>query len=87
MIGLFDNKNIASISIDEIFASPREMADSLLRNWRWQWFYENRKQLVRKDYYDIYELDNDVPKSLHENYWQSLQELHEKIYAILRDKF
>lgn len=38
VIGLYDNSNTKNISmkIDEIFHSPEEMADSLLRNWRWQ---------------------------------------------------
>lgn len=87
MIGLYDEEKISTIRIDEVFSSPREMADSLMRNWRWQWFYENRKLLVCKDYYDICELDNDIPDLLRENYCHSIKELHNKISIALQEEF
>ena len=48
VLGLYerDSTQNNSMKIDEVFHSPEEMADSLLRNWRWQWFYKNRKLLV-----------------------------------------
>lgn len=46
------------MKIDEVFHSPEEMADSLLRNWRWQWFYKNRKLLGCQDFENICNLDN-----------------------------
>ena len=41
VLGLYerDSTQNNSMKIDEVFHSPEEMADSLLRNWRWQWFY------------------------------------------------
>lgn len=45
VLGMYESDSTPnnSMKIDEVFRSPEEMADSLLRNWRWQWFYENRK--------------------------------------------
>ena len=63
VIGLYkksENLNI-SMKIEEVFETPEEMADSLLQNWRWQWLYENRKSLRKKDYESICNLDNDIP--------------------------
>lgn len=59
------------------------MAESLLRNWRWQWFYENKESLPRKDYNDICDLDNDLPDYLQERYNKELQNWYDKIWAIL----
>ena len=56
--------------VDEIFSSPESMAESLLRNWRWQWFYEHKELLPRKDYDDIRKLDSDLPDNLQEQYRQ-----------------
>ena len=60
---------------DEVFSDPERLAESLLRNWCWQWFYENRRSVKEKDYDDIRTLDNDVPAALKEQYFQRLQEL------------
>lgn len=86
VIGLYDNSNTKNISmkIDEIFHSPEEMADSLLRNWRWQQFYKNRKLLGCQDYEDICNLDNEIPDLLQEEYRQSIQILQNKIHIALQ---
>lgn len=85
LIGLFEAGKGQDISakIDEIFSSPEEMAKSLLRNWRWQWFYENRESLPRKDYNDICDLDNNLPDYLQERYNKELQNWYDKIWSIL----
>lgn len=67
-----------SMIVDEIFSSPEEMAESLLRNWRWQWFYENRELLPRKDYDDICRLDDELPDSLRDQYKQDILSWQEK---------
>lgn len=61
VLGLYerDSTQNNSMKIDEVFHSPEEMANSLLRNWRWQWFYKNRKLLGCQDYEDICNLDNE----------------------------
>lgn len=86
LIGLFEAGKGQDISakIDEIFSSPEEMAKSLLRNWRWQWFYENRESLPRKDYNDICDLDNNLPDYLQERYNNELKNWHDKIGTILQ---
>ena len=49
LIGLLNKEEQnASVIVDEIFSSPESMAESLLRNWRWQWFYEHKELLPRK---------------------------------------
>lgn len=60
VLGLYerDSTQNNSMKIDEVFHSPEEMADSLLRNWRWQWFYKNRKLLGCQDFENICNLDN-----------------------------
>lgn len=73
-----------SMIVDEIFSSPEEMAESLLRNWRWQWFYENRELLPRKDYYDICRLDDELPDSLRDRYKQDILSWQDKIQAVLQ---
>lgn len=84
-IGLLNEENQnTSIIIDEIFSSPEGMAESLLRNWRWQWFYENREMLPRKDYDDICKLDNELPDSLRDQYKQDILAWRDKIQAVLQ---
>lgn len=88
LIGLLnkeDNRSLSvSIIIDEVFFSPEKMAESLLHNWRWQWLYENRALLPRKDYDDICELDEEVPDALREQYYQEISVLQNKIRAVLQ---
>ena len=67
--------HVKSVMIDEVFSDPERLAESLLRNWCWQWFYENRRSVKEKDYDDIRTLDNDVPAALKKQYFQRLQEL------------
>ena len=76
-------KDKTSISIDEILDTPEKMAESLLKNWRWQWFYKNKQDMGVKDYNDIRELDKSVPEELRGDYLCQLQELERKIGAIL----
>lgn len=73
-----------SMIVDEIFSAPEEMAESLLRNWRWQWFYENRELLPRKDYDDICRLDDELPDSLRDRYKQDILSWQAKIQAVLQ---
>ncbi len=81
---VIESGHVKSIMIDEVFSAPERLAESLLCNWRWQWFYENRKFLKEKDYDDIRTLDNDVPAALKEQYFQRLQELQQKIQKVLQ---
>ncbi|WP_419022113.1 hypothetical protein [Holdemanella sp.] len=85
VIGLYQKgeKLNTSMQIDEIFYSPQEMAGSLLQNWRWQWYYQNRKYMQGKDYVDISELDCDIPEDLREKYNKCMQSLQNKIRSIL----
>jgi hypothetical protein len=86
VIGLLnkdDSQNLSMI-VDEIFSSPEDMAESLLRNWRWQWFYENKELLPRKDYEDIRKLDYEVPDCLRKQYEQDIRIWKEKIQSILQ---
>lgn len=85
LIGLFEGEENQGVStkIDEVFTTPEKMAESLLRNWRWQWYYENRDKVPCKDYNDICELDNDLPSDLQEQYKQQLQSWHDKIQSVL----
>jgi hypothetical protein len=86
LVGLLskaEGQNLSMI-VDEIFSSPEVMAESLLRNWRWQWFYENRELLLRKDYDDICRLDDEVPDSLQEQYKREILSWQDKIQAVLQ---
>lgn len=86
LVGLLrkeEGQNLSMI-VDEIFSSPEVMAESLLRNWRWQWFYENRELLPRKDYDDICRLDDEVPDSLREQYKREILSWQDKIQAVLQ---
>lgn len=86
LVGLLsksEGQNLSMI-VDEIFFSPEVMAESLLRNWRWQWFYENRELLSRKDYDDICRLDDEVPDSLREQYKREILSWQDKIQAVLQ---
>lgn len=86
VLGLYERDSIQnnSMKIDEVFHSPEEMADSLLRNWRWQWFYKNRELLGCQDYENICNLDNEIPDLLQEEYRQSIQILQNKIHIALQ---
>lgn len=85
LIGLLSKEEQnASMIVDEIFSSPESMAESLLRNWRWQWFYEHKELLPRKDYDDIRKLDSDLPNNLQEQYRQNISDWQNKIQNILR---
>lgn len=82
-IDVSNHENATTFFVDEIFDAPEKMAKSLLRNWRWQWFYGHKQDIGKKDYEDIRDLDNDVPEDLKEDYLRQLQELKRKIDAIL----
>lgn len=82
-IGVSNHENATTFFVDEVFDTPEKMAESLLRNWRWQWFYAHKQDIGKKDYKDIRELDNDVPEDMKEDYLRQLQELEQKIDAIL----
>ena len=85
LIGLLSKEEQnASMIVDEIFSSQESMAESLLRNWRWQWFYEHKELLPRKDYDDIRKLDSDLPDNLQEQYRQNISDWQNKIQNILR---
>lgn len=86
LIGLLDKEEKQNVSmiVDEIFTSPERMAESLLRNWRWQWFYENKDLLPSKDYDDICKLDYEVPDCLKEQYRQVMLSWQNKIETVLR---
>lgn len=86
LVGLLSKEEGQNLSIivDEIFSSPEDMAKSLLCNWRWQWFYENKEILPRKDYDDICELDDELPASLRAQYKQDILIWKEKIKAVLQ---
>lgn len=86
VIGLCDTNGVqnATMKVDEIFHTPEEMADSLLRNWRWQWFYKNRRLLGCQDYDDICNLDKNIPYILKDEYEQSMQCLKNKVRAALQ---
>lgn len=76
-------ENKTTFFVDEVFDTPEKMAESLLRNWRWQWFYEHKQDIGKKDYEDIRDLDKDVPEDMRAGYLRQLQELERKIDAIL----
>ena len=82
-IGVTNLESSATFFVDEIFDAPEKMADSLLKNWRWQWFYRHKQDIGKKDYKDIQNLDEDVPDDLREDYLHQLQELEHKIEVIL----
>ena len=86
LVGLLNKEEGQNLSmiVDEIFSSPEGMAESLLHNWRWQWFYANRKLLPRKDYDDICKLDNELPDSLRDKYKQDILIWQDKIQAVLQ---
>ncbi len=86
VVGVCDSINFkskTSIFIDEILDTPEKMAESLLKNWRWQWFYRNKQDMGSKDYDDIRDLDKSVPEELKGDYLCLLQELVQKVDAIL----
>lgn len=69
--------------IDEIFQTPTEMAESFLRNWRWQWLLKNRELISPRDYNDITELDIYIPNDLKVEYKKELQNWEDIINKIL----
>lgn len=86
LVGLLSNENEHHLSmiVDEIFSSPEKMAESLLRNWRWQWFYEHKELLPRKDYDDICMLDLELPEHLQVQYKQDISIWRNKIQTVLQ---
>lgn len=82
-IDVANHKNTTTFFVDEVFDTPEKMAESLLRNWRWQWLYEHKQDIGKKDYEDIRDLDKDVPEDLKEDYLRQLQELERKMDTIL----
>lgn len=89
MIGVWETEqgeNKPSVWIDEVFHTPYQMAESFLRNWRWQWLRNNRAVIQSKDYDDIVELDNNIPDELKEVYKNELHNWEEKIGIILDKK-
>lgn len=70
LIGLFEGKENQGVStkIDEVFTTPEKMAESLLRNWRWQWYYENRDKVLNDEILDFGELKiNPLKRNVEKN--------------------
>lgn len=89
IIGLYNMQsegNKSSITIDEIFQSSYDMAESLLRNWKWQWLYRHRQIMNINDYEDISQMDNDMDEPLKTTYRQQLKEIEDKVHDILLEK-
>ncbi len=80
---IMNGENGQSVIIDEIFHSSDDMAESLLRNWKWQWLYKHRQVVKLKDYEDISEVDNDMDEPLKTSYHQQLKEMKKKVNDIL----
>lgn len=75
-----------SVIIDDVFTSPEKMAENLLQNWRWQWFYKNRDFIGEKDFVDIRQLDRDIPDAIKDDYFRDLHEVQSKVDLILGKK-
>lgn len=82
-VDVTNHKNTTTFFVDEILDSPEKMAESLLKNWRWQWYYGHKQDIGRKDFKDICDLDKNVPEDLRKDYFDQLQKLEQKVNAIL----
>lgn len=86
VIGVYDitdAENKQPVTIDEIFQSSNDMAESLLRNWKWQWLYKHKQIMKLNDYEDISQMDNDMDEPLKTAYHQQLKEIEKKVNDIL----
>lgn len=48
---------ISRLSFHKNFTSPLEMSDSLMENFRWQWYVKNHPPICSDDYKSISEMD------------------------------
>lgn len=84
IVGLIGNENGSTMKVVDIFRTPVQMAESLLRNWRWQWLYRNRGNVLSMDYNDIKELDRNISDNVKEAYEFELHKWKDIVMKILK---
>lgn len=64
---------ISRLSFHQYFGNPLEMADSLMENFRWQWYMKNNPQICTDDYRSILEMDAGLSEEKYPDYFQALR--------------
>lgn len=76
---------ISRLSFHKYFTSPLEMADSLMENFRWQWYMRNNHPICSDDYKSILEMDAELSEEKYPDYFQALRFYNLEIRKILGD--
>lgn len=64
---------ISRLSFHKYFTSPLEMSDSLMENFRWQWYMKNHPSICSDDYKSILEMDAELSEEKYPDYFQILR--------------
>lgn len=76
---------ISRLSFHQYFTSPLEMADSLMENFRWQWYMKNHPPICSDDYKSISEMDDELSEEKYPDYFQTLRYYMSEIRKIIED--
>lgn len=71
------------LHIDRVMRTPLEMAEELLGNWRWQWYYSHPGCVDVEGYDTIMRLDQDMPEKCRETYFPELNNYRRKAGEIV----
>ena len=76
---------ISRLSFHKYFTSPSEMTDSLMENFRWQWYMKNNPPICSDDYKSISEMDDELSEEKYPDYFQILRYYTSEVRKIIGD--
>lgn len=76
---------ISRLSFHKYFTSPLEMSDSLMENFRWQWYMKNHPPICSDDYKAISEMDAKLSEEKYPDYFQTLRYYMSEVRKIIGD--
>lgn len=76
---------LSKLMFQQYFPTPKDMADSLMENLRWQWYMKNGRPVCPDDYKSILEMDNELSEKEYPEYFQMLKKYELEIDKIIRN--
>lgn len=73
------------LNVERVLRTPREMAEELLENYRWQWCTQHPDCVRTENYKSIFEMDADVPVSVADSFFPKLREYEKAVRQILQE--
>lgn len=73
------------LNVEKVLRTPKEMAEELLENYRWQWCYQHPDCVRTEKYKSIFEMDGDIPVSMADSFFPKLRAYEKAVRQILQE--